>query len=57
MCKRIKWEKNEKTTQVFNLVLTNDVLPRDSQDDKILPEHPKFNPNVKSFESWNYRNL
>ena len=39
------------------LVLTNDVTPRDSHDDKILPEHPKFNPKVKSFELWNYKKL
>ena len=38
-------------------ILTNDVSPRDSQDDKILPEHSKFNPKVNSFTSWNYRNI
>ena len=31
------------------LVLTNDFSPRDSQDYKIPPEHPKFNPKLKSF--------
>ena len=25
--------------QAFKLVLTNDVSPRDSQDDKIFPDH------------------
>ena len=35
----------------IQLVLTNDVSPRDSQDDKILPEHPKFNPKFKLFYS------
>ena len=31
------------------LVLTNDVSPRDSQDDKILPVHFKINLKVKFF--------
>ena len=33
----------------IQLVFTNDVSPRDSQDDKILPKHPKFSPKFKSF--------
>ena len=37
----------------IQLVLTNDVSPSNSQDDKILPEHPKFSPKFKSF----YNNL
>ena len=32
--------------QAFKLVLTNDVSPRDSQDDKIFPKH--FEINLKS---------
>ena len=32
--------------QAFKLVLTYDVSPRDSQDDKIFPEH--FEINLKS---------
>ena len=32
--------------QTFKLVLPNDVSPRDSQDDKILPEHFKINPKL-----------
>ena len=28
--------------QAFKLVLTNDVSPRDSQDDEIFPEHFKI---------------
>ena len=27
----------------------NDVSPRESQDDKILPKHPKFNPKLNPF--------
>ena len=30
--------------QAFDWYTTNDVSPRHSQDDKILPKHPKFNP-------------
>ena len=41
----------------IQLVITNEVSPRDSQDDKIFPKHPKFNPKVKSFELWYYKNL
>ena len=29
--------------QAFKLVLTNDVPPRDSQDDKIFPKHFEIN--------------
>ena len=32
------------------ITLTNDVFPRDSQDDKILPEHIKSNPKVSFFK-------
>ena len=51
--KDIKWEKQgEDHTSVW-LVLTNDVSPRDSQDDKILPKHPKqHNPKEKSYKLW-----
>ena len=31
------------------LVLTNDVSPRDSQDNKIFPKHTKFNPKLNPF--------
>ena len=50
--KNIYLEKQTEAThvQAFKLVLTNDVSPRDSQDDKIFPEHPKCNPKVKYFE-------
>ena len=34
-----KKERQEKDYTSFQLVLTNDVSPRDSQDDKTLPEH------------------
>ena len=30
-------------------MLTNEVSPRDSQDDKIPPKHFKINPKVKPF--------
>ena len=42
--KFIKREKQGKDYTSIQFVLTNDVPPRDSQDDKILPKHSKFNP-------------
>ena len=42
-----KEERQEKDYTRIWLVLTNDVPPTDSQDDKILPEHSKFNPKEK----------
>ena len=47
-CIQPKKEANGDQTSI-QMVLTNDVSPRDSQDDKILPKHPKFNPKFKSF--------
>ena len=36
-------------TQAFDCYLPMVLQPRDSQDDKILPKHPKINPKLKSF--------
>ena len=38
-------QKENKETTCIQMILTIDVLPRNSQDDKILPEHvKKINP-------------
>ena len=33
----------------IQMILTNNVSPRGSQDDKILPEHIKINPKLNPF--------
>ena len=48
-------EKQGKDYTSIQLVLTNDVPPRDSQDDKSLPKHSKFNPKFESFDLQNDR--
>ena len=49
--KDIYLEKQIEAThmQAFKLVLTNDVSPRDSQDDKIFLEHFEISLNLKIF--------
>ena len=34
----------------YHFILHNNVLPRDSQDDKILPKHIKINPKLSSLK-------
>ena len=45
--KNYDWEKCAKKNQAcIHMVLTNDVSPRNTQDDKLLPEHIKINSKV-----------
>ena len=42
-------KRADRIHKCIQLVFTNDVSPRDSQDDKILPEHIKINLKLKYF--------
>ena len=45
-----KWSKNKKEDHTsIRLVLTKYLSPRDFQDEKILPKHPKFNPKLNPY--------
>ena len=48
--KNYDWEKCAKKSHTCtHMVLTNDVSPRNSQDDKTLPNHIKINSKVNPF--------
>ena len=44
-----KADRDRTHIQAFKLVLTNDVSPRDSQDDKIFPKHFEINLKLNMF--------
>ena len=41
--------KDIQKPHMHSIVLTNDVSPTDSQDDKMFPEHIKINPKTNPF--------
>ena len=50
----INQRENKGKQTCIQMILTIDVLPRESQDDKILPEHIRINPKYPFiYKIWN----